>query len=292
MTTTRWIAAAVVLVLLALGIGYFASSRLHVIGGALWPSLWAIVIAVVVIAVLAKAAGSWLDFLNYFLFALCGGALGWVTGILASPATADEQRVFGEYKTAIVGFVSGFAVTKINDIWRIVTTGTPPLLFSPPVLNRLLLFAGMFLLLVAQQYNLRQSSAGQVIVSASVQPPSALVDQTASTISVRPGAKITLKGAAVAYQDIDVDWSVKHDGSAFAEAVTLDRNVLAIPNSGDAKLTGVKSGDTLSLIATSQWNRSKTATLQVILIVDGQQPVATPAEVPKPDTTRTTPEAK
>src|SRR5882757_132432 len=227
--------------------------------------LWIVMVIAVVVAILIKTSGTWAIFLNYFLFALCGGTLGWIVGILASPATAQEERVFGDYKTAIVGFLSGFALTKINDLWKVVSSGTPPLLLNPAVLNRLLLFCGMFLLLVAQQYNVRQSAEGAVIVSASVEPTSALVNQTQGTISVRPGSKVTLKGAA-AFQEMDVDWSLTQDGSAFSKAVTLDKDVLTIPEAGDPALKDVRQGAKLSLVATSRWNRSKTSTLEVILM--------------------------
>jgi hypothetical protein len=128
----------------------------------------------------------------------------------------------------------------------------------------LLLFSGTFLLLVAQQYNVRQSAAGAVIVSASVEPSNALVDRTLGTISVKPGAKVTLKGAA-AFEEMDVDWSLTQDGSALSKAVTLDKDVLTIPGAGDPALNDVKKSDTVALVATSRWNRSKTGTLQVIL---------------------------
>jgi hypothetical protein len=264
MSRIAWIVIVIVVVIAAIATGLGAGAKLHLIGSALWPSLWTVVLCVAVIAILIKTAGSWATFLNYFLFALCGGTLGWIVGILASPATADEARVFGEYKTAIVGFLSGFAISKINDLWKMLSSGTPPLLLNPAVLNRLLLFSGMFLLLVAQQYNVRQSAAGAVIVSASVEPANALVDRTLGTISVKPAAKVILKGAA-AFEEMDVDWSLTQDGSAFSKAVTLDKDVLTIPGVGDPALKDVKKGDTVALVATSRWNRSKTGTLQVIL---------------------------
>jgi hypothetical protein len=267
MSRIAWIVIVVVVVIAAIATGLGAGAKLHLIGSALWPSLWTVVLGVAVIAILIKTAGSWAAFLNYFLFALCGGTLGWIVGILASPATADEARVFGEYKTAIVGFLSGFAISKINDLWKMLSSGTPPLLLNPAVLNRLLLFSGMFLLLVAQQYNARQSAAGAVIVSASVEPSNALIDRTLGTISVKPGAKVTPKGAA-AFEEMDVDWSLTQDGSAFSKAVTLDKDVLTIPGAEDPALKDVKKGDRLALVATSRWNRSKTGTLEVILIPD------------------------
>jgi hypothetical protein len=266
MSRILWIVIVVVVVIAAIAAGLGAGAKLHLIGNALWPSLWTIVLGVTVVAILIKTSGSWATFLNYFLFALCGGTLGWIVGILASPASAQEERVFGDYKTAIVGFLSGFALTKINDLWKVVSSGSPPLLLNPAVLNRLLLFSGMFLLLVAQQYNVRQSEAGTVIVSASVEPSNALVNQTQGTISVKPGAKVTLKGAA-AFQEMDVDWSLTQDGSAFSKAVTLDKDVLTIPEAGDPSLKDVKNGDKVSLVATSRWNRSKTSMLEVILML-------------------------
>jgi len=49
------------------------------------------------------------------------------------------------------------------------------LLLNPAILNLLLLFCGCFCCWFAQQYNVRQSAAGAVIVSHRWKPASALV---------------------------------------------------------------------------------------------------------------------
>lgn len=281
---TIWLIVAVVLLIVTIVIGY----KLHI--GSEWPSLWAVVLGLAVVVTLIVVTSSYAEFLNYFVFALCGGTLGWVIGILASPSTAQEERIFGEYKTAITAFVSGFAVTKLNDIWKLLTDdkeNKPPLLLQMPVLSRMLLFAGMFFLLVAQQYNVRQSRVGNVIVSPVVAPKSALAGQTLATVEVRPGATITLKGAAEA-PDMDVDWSISPD-TGFAKTVSFDSgNTASAPVTADAKTTspdaivakvtvpdavtlsaaGVKDGDKIQAVATSRWNHAKTASLDIIVRLD------------------------
>jgi hypothetical protein len=270
MTRTGWIIAAISILAFTLFIGF----RLH--GGQLWPSIWAIALGVVLVIALLAVSRSNEEFLNYFAFALCGGTLGWVIGILASPSTAQEERIFGEYKTAITAFISGFAVTKLNDLWKLLTSDTPPLILRTPVLSRLLIFFGTFFLLVAQQYNVRQSSAGAVIVAASVSPVGALAGQTLGTLSVRPGATVTLKGFAAA-PDTDVEWTINTD-SAFAKAVSFTSPTIAVPA---ALPDGVKDGDKLQAIATSHWNRAKTASLDVVLVMQNTVQPATPSA---PDT--------
>jgi hypothetical protein len=267
MTRTVWIIVAIAILALTLFIGF----RLH--GGQLWPSIWAIALGVVLVIALLAVSRSNEEFLNYFAFALCGGTLGWVIGILASPSTAQEERIFGEYKTAIMAFISGFAVTKLSDLWKMLTAGTPPMIFQATVLNRLLIFFGTFFLLVAQQYNVRQNSVGGVTVSASVSPAAALAGQTLGTVSVRPGATLTLKGFAAA-PDMDVEWTINTD-STFAKAVSFTSPTIGVP----ATLPdGVKDGDKLQAIATSHWNRAKTASLDVVLAMQNtDQPVTPPA---------------
>jgi hypothetical protein len=227
-----------------------------------WASFWAILVGVTVTIVLLATAPDKKEFLNYFLFALCGGALGWVIGIVASPATSEEERVFGEYKTAIVGFLSGFAVSKINDLWKLLSEGPQPRLFTPGVLNRVLLFFGIFFLLVANQYNLRQANIGQLIVSASVQPAEALISQSLGSVTITPGATVTLKGAA-AFPEMDVDWNKRPDSGAFPAALTLKAATVTVPD--DSALKEAVDGDQATFVATSRYNKSRTGTLVLIL---------------------------
>jgi hypothetical protein len=230
--------------------------------GDIWSSLWTVVLGVSIALTMLAASQSNESFLNLLLFAVCGGAVGWVVGIMATPATADEERIFGEYKTAIVGFLSGFAVSKFNDVWRILTEGTTPRLLSRNVLTRLLLFWSLFFLLVAQQYNVRRSAAGRILVSTFVEPASAMVQQTLGTVTVRPGATVTLKGAA-AYPNMEVDWSLVQD-TALAKASTLTDSTLTVPEV--SKLADVKNGEAASVIATSRWNHSTRETLRIMLV--------------------------
>jgi hypothetical protein len=262
MQRATWLIIAFILLLVTLFFGY----KLH--GGDVWPSIWAIVLGLAVVVTLVVVSRGYEEFLNYFVFALCGGTLGWVIGILASPSTAEEERIFGEYKTAIMAFISGYAVTKLNDLWKLLTDhkdNERPLILQVTVLSRLLLFFGMFFLLVAQQYNVRQSQAGGVIVSASVAPASALAAQTKATLAVLPGAAITLKGAAEA-PDMEVDWSVPAD-SSFSKAATFDSatKIVAVPDAATLAAAGVKDGDQLKAVATSRWNHAKTASLDIIV---------------------------
>jgi hypothetical protein len=264
--------ATFILLLATLFWGY----KLH--GGDVWPSIWAVVLGLAVVVTLVVVSSSYEEFLNYFVFALCGGTLGWVIGIIASPSTAEEERVFGEYKTAIMAFVSGFAVTKLNDLWKLLTDDKDkkPLILQTPVLSRLLLFFGMFFLLVAQQYNMRQSHTGGVIVSAAVTPSGALAGQTKAELAVRPGAVITLKGAAEA-PDMDVDWSV-NGGSPFSKAVGFDNAKITVPDAATLASAGVKDGDELKATATSRWNHAKAASFAIVVRLDK---TASPTDSPK-----------
>jgi hypothetical protein len=261
MTRIRWIIFGVVVAVLVITVFVFFGDKL-ITKAEEWASTWTVVLSLAVIIVLIVASKDYAEFLNYFVIALCGGALGWVIGILASPSTAEEAQTFGEYKTAIVGFLSGFALSKMNDFWNMLKAGNPPMLLSPGVLNRVLLFFGVMAMLIAQQYNVRQAGIGQVIVAAAVAPADLEVAHTMGTVTVRPGAKLTLKGAA-SFPEMDVDWRRGSDNTDFAKAVQFKDGVVTVPDA--TALAKVKSGDKTSFIAASRWNKSRTGTLIVIL---------------------------
>lgn len=245
--------------------------RDHLPRGDAWASIWTVILGLAFFVVLWLTTETKAVFLNYFLFALCGGAMGWVIGVLASPATAEEARTFGDYKTAIVGFVSGFAVTKINDLWRMLSEGDQPRVLNPGVLNRLLIFFGFFFLLVAQQYNTRQGHLGQIIVSGSVTQADKLVSQTQGALTVRPGAVINLWGAA-SFPDAHVTWSKDPKASPLGKAIALEGDTVTIPDY--ANLGGVGDKEKAVLVATSVYNKSREGTLEITLEKGDEPPTA------------------
>lgn len=50
------------------------------------------------------------------LLALLGGCLGWLTGILVVPLTKTEVSTFSVYAKVISGFVSGYALSKVDPL--------------------------------------------------------------------------------------------------------------------------------------------------------------------------------
>ena len=262
MTRTYWTLLGLAAAFVALVLAYMNRAALLEKAEA-WPSLWTVALSLALIVTLMVTSKDYADFLNYFIIALCGGALGWVVGILASPMTAEEAQTFGEYKTAIVGFLSGFAASKINDLWNMLKEGNPPRLLTPGVLNRVLIFFGVMALLIAQQYNVRQSGVGRLIVSAASDPPAAIVSRTAVSVTVKPGFKtLTLNGAA-SYPDMDVEWSKGPATSEFAKVLTLAGNVVAVAE--NSTLDNAKTGDQATFIATSKYNKERTQTLTIKL---------------------------
>lgn len=70
--------------------------------------------------------------------------LGWVVGILATPYTSTEKKVFTTYTKAISAFISGFAVAKADK--AIEHFFDPQTLSDSVTLFRLALFVAGFLL--------------------------------------------------------------------------------------------------------------------------------------------------
>ena len=62
--------------------------------------------------------------------ALVGTALGWAAGILVAPYEGEEKR-FRQISKGIAGFISGYAVAKIDRVFDLLldkTSGTPAIL--------------------------------------------------------------------------------------------------------------------------------------------------------------------
>jgi hypothetical protein len=62
--------------------------------------------------------------------ALVGTALGWAAGILVAPYEGEEKR-FRRISKGIAGFISGYAVAKIDRVFDLLldkTSGTPAIL--------------------------------------------------------------------------------------------------------------------------------------------------------------------
>jgi hypothetical protein len=230
-----------------------------------WPAGWAVLFGLAIVVTLIVASDNAKEFLSYFVFAFAGGTIGWIVGILASPSTTEEAKIFGEYKTAIVGFLSGFAASKISSLWDLLiksSDNAAPKIFERAYVTRLLLFVGTFFLLAAQQYVVRQAASGQIWTSEKVQPASKLVSQTADALTVRPGASVTFSGA-VNYPDINVDWSVAEAAPKLMDMLKVSDGVLPIPD--ESALAGLNQQEPIIVRATSRWNRSKSSEVKVIV---------------------------
>ena len=51
--------------------------------------------------------------LNLFV-SLLGGVMGWISGVINSPVTNNEQLVFSQLGAAIATFLSGYVVAKVD----------------------------------------------------------------------------------------------------------------------------------------------------------------------------------
>lgn len=85
------------------------------------------------------------------LAGLGGGTSGWVAGILISPYSQSERSTFAEWSKLIYGFITGYAISKLDPLVAEALRITPG---SPPRLS-LILFAYAiisFLVAVALTY--------------------------------------------------------------------------------------------------------------------------------------------
>ena len=249
----------------------------------MWSALWGVLFLLSILIVCVLAAEDQRDFLNLFVLAATGGALGWVIGIVATPQSSDESRVFGEYKTAIVGFLSGFAASKLSRLFDIVTDapgGGTPKIFQRVYLSRILLFSCSFLVSVAAQYNVRQYGAGSVLVAAD--PASR--DVKTGEVQAHAGKSIQFSGISSYDQDGSVQWSVSDPG-----IVTIDggTGLFCFEHSKRANDKQV-----VQVLATSRWNHTTQKQMPVTLIVAADDPDPSPCKVAEPATDKKPPKAQ
>jgi hypothetical protein len=197
------------------------------------------------------------DFFISIVLGATGAALGWIIGIMATPQTMDEARAFGEYKTAIVGFLSGFAASKLSRIFDVLTdsaAGTEPKLFRRGYLLRILLFSSSFFVSLGAQYNIRQYASGSVIVT--VDPSK----KTGGKIIAQQGEILQFSGSSSFSEDSSAAWSVSPAGAG-----TIDKQGLFCWDN-----QGVKD-QVIYVIATSRWNQSRSAQVAVSLDQGGKK---------------------
>jgi hypothetical protein len=83
---------------------------------------WTDIAIAVVIAICFAGALIWFarhysegaNFSILILSGLLGAALGWITGILVSPYNKDEKSSFGGVAKLVYGFLSGYALSKLD----------------------------------------------------------------------------------------------------------------------------------------------------------------------------------
>jgi xanthosine utilization system XapX-like protein len=75
---------------------------------------------------------------------ISGGLVGWVVGMLITPASAKEQAVFSETGKALSTFVTGYLVAKIDRIFDVAMKQDQNV--NALFVGRLLMFVSMFAL--------------------------------------------------------------------------------------------------------------------------------------------------
>lgn len=81
-----------------------------------------------------------------------GLAVGWATGILAAPYQSEHAR-FKRIGTAVAGFITGYAVSKVDRLFELWTDpARGPLILEPTFAQRTVLFLTSFLLAAIVTY--------------------------------------------------------------------------------------------------------------------------------------------
>lgn len=108
---------------------------------------FAIVIGAILLVALFKLG----DAMAWTTSAL-GLAAGWATGILAAPYQSEQAR-FKRIGTAVAGFISGYAVSKVDRLFELWTDpARGPLILEPTFAQRTVLFLTSFLLAAIVTY--------------------------------------------------------------------------------------------------------------------------------------------
>jgi fructose-specific phosphotransferase system IIC component len=108
---------------------------------------FAILVAAIMLSVLIHLR----DVMSWALAAL-GLAIGWPTGILASPYQSERER-FASIGKVVAGFISGYAVSKIDRVFELwMDPARGPLMLEPTFAQRAVLFMTAFLIATVVTY--------------------------------------------------------------------------------------------------------------------------------------------
>jgi hypothetical protein len=84
---------------------------------AVYSSFWAILGGVVLLALAISLSPDIEEIRFVLLLAIAGSAVGWILGMYVSPQETSEQQAFAGFKTAVVGVLSGYLLSKFQSIF-------------------------------------------------------------------------------------------------------------------------------------------------------------------------------
>ncbi|MBE9193574.1 hypothetical protein IQ230_25255 [Gloeocapsopsis crepidinum LEGE 06123] len=88
------------------------------------------------------------------LIGVAGVTVGWFIGFLASPYTIVEEKRFSRFATAIVSFLTGYVISKVEPIISYLFTGAR-LIEQPLYGARLLIFLACLIIGSLNMYTYR-----------------------------------------------------------------------------------------------------------------------------------------
>ena len=95
---------------------------------------------------------------------LSGLTIGWLIGILATPFSDEEQKKFSQLKTTIIGFLSGYFLSKIEPVLSKITSDIDAITQDLTVMRFLIFIVcgifGFISMFVYRRYYLNRKEVG------------------------------------------------------------------------------------------------------------------------------------
>jgi hypothetical protein len=184
-----------------------------------------------------------------------GAGIGWILGMFLSPKSASEQQTFLSAKTALVGIISGYALSKIQTAFdKAIADGR---LLNLNNLSLALVFFVPLMLSTAAVYNVRAYQDLNVKISVGAGDIQIKTDGAVTEYSIQTSKKSQFVAEARFPTNTAVIWSLD----------PADGHGSINPNTGEYSApTQMPDDPKLDIVATSLGDKTKVSRLPLTLI--------------------------
>jgi hypothetical protein len=230
--------------------------KLPISESALYSVLWALAGGVLVIGLAITLIPDIDEMRLALMLAIFGSSLGWIIGTYVSPQDVPEQQAFAGFKTAVVGVLSGWLLSKLQVAFS-------KLLDNGQLLTRQFAQRSMFLMIpmlvtISAVYNVREYKNLTVFISTS--DKTTAIDRN-SHIELHPGDEPKFLAEARFTGDTSVTWSIDPPERPDPKDATKRINLGKINADGSWKVPAEFTGDCIEcfeVVAQSNKDKSKT----------------------------------